>query len=145
MQYIPYFQTTRYRVQAMVSLAEITPEDRHADLGSGDGRVLIAFARTGILSHGYELDHTLVNLSNDHIKQAGLTDRAIVFAKDFWQEDLSVFSIITVYGMPDIMEPLEKKLHQELKPGSRVLSNFYPFPTWASEKVQDNIYLYKKI
>lgn len=145
---IPYFQTTRYRVQAMMELADIKqdlPESRQeiaADLGSGDGRIVIALSQNKARAYGYELDPELKTLSEKHIEQAGV--QATIIQKDFWKEDLSVYDVITVYPMPDIMSALEKKLLTELRPGSRVLLNYYPFPRWKPEREKDHIFLYRK-
>lgn len=142
MQFIPYFQTTRYRVQAMLELAQPQPGEKMADLGAGDGRILMAFATAGIESHGFELDAHLLSLAKEHIRHAALETKASVHQKDFWQEDLSPFSIIAIYPMPDIMEALETKLRHELQPGSRVVLNYYPFANWKYTSKKDNIYLY---
>jgi len=149
--HIPYFQTTRYRVQTMIDLAHILPGETATDLGSGDGRIVIALAKAGAHAVGYELEEQLAKLSEENItkelslfnppKQLGT---AHILQKDFWTEDLSRYSIITVYPMPDIMEALEKKLINELKHGSRVLLNYYPFPHWKEATKKDNIYLYIK-
>ncbi|MDE2025522.1 MAG: 50S ribosomal protein L11 methyltransferase [Patescibacteria group bacterium] len=139
---IPYFQTTRYRVTAMIQLAKVTKNDHAADLGSGDGRIAISLAKAGAEVVGYELDDKLVHLSQDNINREKLEKKVQIMQKDFWQEDLSTYSIITVYPMPDIMSALEEKLLKELIPGSRVLLNYYPFPTWKPTAVKDHIYLY---
>ena len=147
--FVPYFQTTRYRVEAMIALADITPLDSIADLGSGDGRIVIAFAQKGIVAHGFELNRTLLEKSQQEIDKLALQkklqkENAVIYAKDFWQENLSRYSIITMYPMPDIMDALERKLQEELRPEARVLLNYYSFPNWKEEKKQDNIYVYIK-
>src|SRR5258706_13190090 len=106
--YIPYFQTTRYRVQTIIDLAQVTQNEEAADLGSGDGRIVIALAQAGARAHGYELDANLQKLSQANITKAELTN-AFIHEKDFWQEDLSKYTVITIYPMPDIMKALEKK------------------------------------
>ncbi len=141
---IPYFETTRYRVDAMVELANAKSGEKGADLGAGDGRILIAFAKTGVEMHGFEIDQNYVSQAQKNIQKAGITQNAILHNKNFWEEDLSSYSIITIYGMPDVMQQLEEKLQKELKPGSCVLSNYYPFPNWKEEKKKDNVYLYIK-
>lgn len=141
--FIPYFQTTRYRVTTMIDLAEIQPGEKAADLGSGDGRIVIALAQAGAQVVGYELDTNLVKLSEENIKKEHVEHNATILQKDFWQEDLSQYSIITVYPMPDIMEVLEKKLLKELQPRARILLNYYPFPQWQYTTKKDNIYLYR--
>jgi protein-L-isoaspartate O-methyltransferase len=140
---IPYFKTSRYRVETMVQLANIKPGEKAVDLGSGDGRIVLAFAKTGIETHGYEIDEELRKLSEQNIKGLNIPN-VIIHDKDFWEEDLSQYDIICIYPMPTIMGRLERKLQEELKPGSRVLLNYFPFKHWKLERTKDNIYLYKK-
>jgi ribosomal protein L11 methylase PrmA len=141
---IPFFPTTRYRVQTMIQLASIKKSEKAADLGSGDGRIVIALAQAGAQAQGYEQDENLIDISKELIRRARCDSRAVIHNKDFWQENLSTYDIICVYPMPDVMEALEKKLQEELKPGARVLLNFYPFPNWKAKKKKDNVYLYVK-
>jgi len=138
---IPYFQTSRYRVQTMVELADVKPDDVGADLGSGDGRISIAFAKAGIHMTAYEIDEKLRKLSQENIAKENLNN-ILILNKDFWQEVLSRFTIVCCYPMPDIMGRLERKLKEELKPGSRILLNYFPFKHWKPEAIKDNIYLY---
>jgi methylase of polypeptide subunit release factors len=113
---IPYFQTSRYRVETMVALAEVKTGEKGVDLGSGDGRIVIAFAKVpfkgaqkGIEMHGYEIDTDLQNLSKQSIEELNLKN-AFIHNKDFWDEDLSQYDIICCYPMPTIMGRLEKKM-----------------------------------
>ncbi|HEX8932517.1 MAG TPA: methyltransferase domain-containing protein [Patescibacteria group bacterium] len=138
---IPYFQTSRYRVATMVELAKPTPSDLVADLGVGDGRITLAFAKTGAETHGFEIDEDLKKLAEENIKKEGLNN-AYVYGKDFWAEDLSQYTIICCYPMPTIMGHLENKLKAELKPGTKVLLNYFPFLHWKEKMIKDNIYLY---
>jgi 16S rRNA A1518/A1519 N6-dimethyltransferase RsmA/KsgA/DIM1 with predicted DNA glycosylase/AP lyase activity len=139
---IPYFQTSRYRVETMVELANPKLGENGADLGSGDGRIVTAFAQREIAMHGYEIDEELIKLSEEKIEELKLNN-AFIHKKDFWQEDLSRYDIICSYPMPTIMGRLEKKLQEELKPGARILLNYFPFKHWKLEKTKDNIYLYR--
>ncbi len=142
--YIPYFTTSRYRVDTMVQLSEVTQIDRVADLGTGDGRIAIAFAKEGAWVDAYELDGELIQKAKSLIKKERLDDHIKMLKKDFWKADLSVYDIICIYPMPDIMQRLEEKLLKELKKGTRVLLNYYPFSNWKFEKTKNNIYLYVK-
>ncbi|HEX8965902.1 MAG TPA: methyltransferase domain-containing protein [Patescibacteria group bacterium] len=142
--FIPYFQTTRYKVQTMIELSQVKPGEKVADLGSGDGRIVIAMAQKGAQAFGYELNSELIKKSENEINKLHLENNAHIIQKDFWHEDLSIYSIITVYPMPDIMLNLEQKLLKELNIGTRVLLNYYPFPTWKEVTKKDNIYLYIK-
>jgi 16S rRNA A1518/A1519 N6-dimethyltransferase RsmA/KsgA/DIM1 with predicted DNA glycosylase/AP lyase activity len=140
---IPYFQTSRYRVETMVELAHAKPGEKAADLGSGDGRIVVAFAKKGTEMHGYEIDEDLRKLSKQTSEALHLTN-VFIHNKDFWTEDLSQYDIICCYPMPTIMGRLERKLSEELKPGARILLNYFPFKHWKEKQIKDNIFLYIK-
>ncbi len=137
-----YFPTTREAVDSMVGLARPKAGERIADLGSGDGRVLMAFARQGIEAHGYEVNPLLVWKSQWAIRRAGLDGKAFVHWESFWPANLAEFDIISVYGIPYIMKPLSEKLSRELKPGSRVVSNIYTMPGWQASEKERSVSLY---
>ncbi len=122
----PYFTTKPGSVDAILRLAHAGPHNKVADLGSGDGRILIAFAERGVESHGFEINPLLVWLSRRRISRAGLAGKAFVHWESFWKADLSGFDIVVVYGITHIMKKLEEKLEKELKPGAE--SNFQHLP-----------------
>lgn len=128
----------------MVELANPSISDKIADLGSGDGRISIEFAKLGCAVDGYELESDLVLKSQAHIQSLGLDSKISIKQKDFWDIDLSPYNVVAVYPMPDIMLRLEKKLRTELQPGSRVVTNYYHFPNWKHAALKDHIYLYIK-
>ena len=99
-----------------------------ADLGSGDGRILIEFAKKGAIAEGYEINPVLVFIARMKIRRLGLEKKARVFWKSFWREDLSQYKVITVFGIDYIMKRMEKKLYKELSRGSRIIVNLFPFP-----------------
>jgi len=140
----PYVPTTDERLRNAIKLIAIKPGMRVADLGSGDGKVLVALARLGCIAHGFEINPLLVFLSRLRIRKAGLGDKATVFYKSFWSQDLSSYDLVFVYGITYIMKELSKKLRRELKPGSMVLSIIFPIPNWECEDTYGKIYLYQK-
>ncbi|MDO8269139.1 MAG: 50S ribosomal protein L11 methyltransferase [Candidatus Levybacteria bacterium] len=142
--FIPYFATSRYRVDTMVHLSNVTQIDKVADLGTGDGRIAIAFAKEGAWVDAYELDNDLLKKAKEAVKKEKLGNHIKILKKDFWEVDLSEYDIICVYPMPDIIIELEEKLLTELKPGARVLLNYYPFPDWKFTTCENNVYLYVK-
>lgn len=137
-----YFPTTPKSVETMRRLAEITPGEKIADLGSGDGRILIAFAMAGAEAHGYEVNPLLVWKSRLAIRKAGLENKAIVHWKSFWKADLGQYSTIVAYGFPHIMKKLGDKLKRELTPGSKVISNIFSFPSLSEIKSENKVHLY---
>lgn len=138
-----YFPTKPANVEAIVRLAEIKSGEKAVDLGSGDGRIVIALARAGAEAHGYEINPLLVWRSRTAIRRAGLDGRAFVHWRSFWGVNLSDFSLVTAYGIPYIMRSLERKLRRELRSGARVISNIYPFPSWKfKSRVPGGVLLY---
>lgn len=137
-----YFPTRKEGIETMVRLAEIKPGQKLVDIGSGDGRILIAFAQQGIESHGYEINPLLVLISKIKIRRAGLQDKAFVHWRSFWKIDFSRFDVITIYGFPRIMASLGEKLKRELRPGTKIISNVYRFPQFVPAKTEGKIYLY---
>lgn len=138
----PYLAIDRAKLPIMISLANIQPGERAVDLGSGDGRIVMALAQAGAEAHGYEINPLLVWLSRRNIRRAGLTGRAFIHAKSFRLADFSKFQIVTVYGLKSIMRELEAKLQKELPPGGRVVSRLFRFPNWPPQEQQDGVYLY---
>jgi cyclopropane fatty-acyl-phospholipid synthase-like methyltransferase len=126
----------------MIDLAQPKAGEKMADLGSGDGRIVMEFAKLGIDSHGFEINTELALLAESKILDAALDEKAFIHISDFWNEDLSSFDIVVIYGMTSVMQLLEDKLLQELKPGSRVLSAIFHFPNWQPTSQKDNISLY---
>ena len=131
-------------VKTMVLLSDIKPGEKAIDLGSGDGRLVIALAKKGAQAHGYEINPLLVFLSRNNIKQAGLQGKAFIHFGNFWLLDFSEFDVVTVYGISHMMKRLEVKLKKELRPGARVVSNYFVFPNWPPSKKENSVRLYKK-
>ena len=130
-------------VGKMIFLSGVKPGDKAVDLGSGDGRLVIALAKAGAEAHGYEINPVLVWWSRREIKKAGLSDKAFIHRNNFWNMSFSKFNVVAVFGIGYMMKKLEAKLKKELKPGSRVVSNYFIFPNWQYSKKEDNIYLYE--
>ncbi len=138
-----FFPTTTRNVEAMIALASLRAGDKVVDLGSGDGRIVIACAERGIKAEGYEINPILVLLSRRAIRRAGVQDLAVIHWKSFWRADLALFNVIFVYGIPYIMSDLRRKFERELKPGTRVVSHVFQIPRWIPVKDKGNIHLYK--
>ncbi len=127
----------------MLRLANLKTNARLADLGSGDGRIIIAFAQAGAEAHGYEVNPILVWFAKRKIKSLNLEKKAFIHWKSFWKEDFSEFDTVVVYGFPHMMEDLGKKLQKEMQTSTTVLSNIYEFPNWNYEKKENGIRIYK--
>jgi ribosomal protein L11 methylase PrmA len=139
-----YLPTQKRTVKKMIELSGVRPGEVAVDLGSGDGRLVIALAKAGAKAHGYEINPFLILLARWNIRRTGLKDRAFIHFKNFWKEDFSQFDIVTIFGIGYAMEPLEQKLKKELKAGARIVSNVFPFPNWRHEKKEDTAFLYRR-
>ena len=109
-------------VDKMLEMAEVTAEDLVIDLGSGDGRLVIAAARLGARAVGVELEPNLVTLSERRAAEAGVADRTEFLATDLFEFDLSPATVVTMFLLPDINYRLRPTLFG-LRPGTRVVSN----------------------
>ena len=134
----------RVSVPRVIQLLALQAGEKAVDVGSGDGRLLIALAAAGAEAHGFEHNILLVWRSRRAIKRAGLSERAFVHWSNLWNEDFSRFDAVTVYGIPYMMRRLEKKLRTELRSGARVVSYAFPFPNWQPAQSDGKVYLYRQ-
>ena len=138
----PFVPSKNKTVKNIVEFSNAQEGQKVADLGAGDGRIIIAFARRGIEAHGFEINPFLVLAARRKIKKENLEDKAIMHWKSFWGADLSSFDISVIYGFSHIMARLEKKLQKELKSGAKVVASVFSFPKWKHEKKQGILCLY---
>ena len=140
----PFVPTKAATVNKMIELLEVKPGEKAVDLGSGDGRLVIALAKHGAEAHGYETNPLLVWWARGKIKKEGLERKARIHRQSLWKADCREFSAVTIFGVSYIMADLEKKLLEELPCGARVVSNAFSFPTWPCLRREANVFLYKK-
>jgi cyclopropane fatty-acyl-phospholipid synthase-like methyltransferase len=138
-----YDPSSYEETRLIAEVAAVTPGERAADLGSGDGRVLIALAHRGAEAHGYEINPILVALSRRNIRAQGLRGKAFVHWGSFWRRDLGRYDLITVFQVGFVMGRLEAKLRRELSRGARIVSHYWRFPTLRPEAAEKNIYRYR--
>ena len=123
------FVTTPHDIVArMFELAKVRKSDVVVDLGSGDGRYVIAAAKQyGCKAIGYEIDARLVAQSRELVAKESLQDLARIEHKDIFTLDLSGADVITVFLYPRLMERLIPQF-DKLKPGSRIVSHQFEMP-----------------
>jgi SAM-dependent methyltransferase len=136
----PYVPTPPSVVARMLALAQVKPGDLVIDLGSGDGRVVIAAARHhGARGIGFEIDKSLVREAEDGAREAGVADRVRFEASDLFEADLSAADVLTLYLLPVTNEKLRPKILAEMRPGTRVVAHQFHLGDWApdvTERVQ---------
>jgi SAM-dependent methyltransferase len=131
----PYIPSTRGNVDEMLRLGGVTPNDVVYDLGSGDGRIVIAAARDyGARGVGIDIDAALVRESSENARRAGVSERATFRASDIFAVNLSEATVVTMYLLSGLVAKLEPKLLHELKPGTRIVAHDYGFPTWQPDR-----------
>ena len=106
-------------VDKMLEIADVSARDTVMDLGSGDGRTVIAAARLGARAIGVEYDSELVTLSRDNAVAASVADRVTFMTADLFQVDLSPATVITMFLLPDLNLKLRSRL-LKLRPGTRI-------------------------
>jgi 16S rRNA A1518/A1519 N6-dimethyltransferase RsmA/KsgA/DIM1 with predicted DNA glycosylase/AP lyase activity len=137
-----YYPTTDPSVNQMLKLAKLTSKDTLIDIGSGDGRILIAAARLGAKTIGYEINPFLVQKSRHLINKAKLDKLATVHWKSFWKADFRKTTVVTVYLFPHLMNRLHQLIQKKAKHPIRIVTNTYPFPNLTPTIKHKKNYLY---
>jgi SAM-dependent methyltransferase len=131
-QEVPDVRTPLVVVNEMLRLAAVTADDVVFDLGSGDGRIVIAAARDrGARGVGFEIDAALVAQATNRARRLGLADRVSFRQDDLFQADLRGATVVTLYLSPDLNRRLRPKLLGELRPGSRIVSHAFDMGDWV--------------
>jgi SAM-dependent methyltransferase len=134
-QLVPDVRTPVVVVNEMLRLANVTTSDVVYDLGSGDGRILIAAARDrGARGVGLEIDPALVAQSIERARRLGLADRLSFRQQDLFEADLSPATVVTLYLSPDLNRRLRPKLLSELRPGARIVSHSFDMGDWVPSR-----------
>src|SRR6266545_1534477 len=132
---VPDVRTPPGVVVEILRLARVGPADVVYDLGSGDGRIVIAAARDfGARGVGIELDPDLVAESIRNARRARVADRARFLQQDIFEAEISEATVVTLYLSPEANLRLRPKL-LALTPGSRVVSHDFPIGHWKPERV----------
>jgi protein-L-isoaspartate O-methyltransferase len=147
----PYVASPARVVDLMLDLAKIKPGETVYDLGSGDGRIVVAAAgKYKAKAVGVEISPKLVAAATAQIEKAGLTGQARVIQGDVLQTDFTGADVVTMYLETQLNAQLRPRLEKFLKPGARVVSHDYPVPGWkpthvekVEGRVMHTIYLYE--
>ena len=133
----PFVTTPIDVVDRMLELASTGPSDYVVDLGSGHGRIVIAAAKKfGAKGLGLELDPKLVAQSRQNAIAAGVAARTEFREEDVLRADFSNASVVTVYLLPWLMAQLSPIFLDGLRPGARVVTHAFVFPSWKPDRVE---------
>ena len=131
----PFITTPDEIVVRMLEMAGTRADDTVLDLGSGDGRIVIAAARRfGARGLGIELDGALVEKSRANARAAGVEERVRFEQGDVLVADIARASVVTVYLLPALMGKLQARFVNELAPGTRVVSHSFGMAGWRPDR-----------
>ena len=122
-------------VEKMLDMAKVTPNDFLIDLGSGDGRMVIAAAKRGARALGVEFNPEMVTLAQQLAKEAGVSDRATFVQGDMFEADISKATVLALFLLPENLKQLEPKF-RALAPGTRIVVNSFGVPGWTPDETE---------
>jgi SAM-dependent methyltransferase len=127
---VPFIPTTETAVKAMLELAEVKRSDIVYDLGCGDGRIVIAAAKSyGARGVGIDIDAALVREAKKKARQAGV-ERLVEFREqDLFESNFQEATVVTLFLLPAVNKRLLPQL-EALKPGTRIVSNTFEIGDW---------------
>jgi SAM-dependent methyltransferase len=121
-------------VEKMLDMARVTPRDYVIDLGSGDGRNVIAAARRGASALGVEYDRQLLEIARKNAADAGVAGKARFVHGDMFEADISKATVLALFLLPDNLRKLKPKF-EKLRPGTRIVTNGFEIDGWKPVKV----------
>jgi len=130
---VVWVPTSHTLVAKMLDIANVTAQDFVIDLGSGDGRTVIAAAKRGARALGIEYNPDMVELSKRNAAEAGVSNRATFVKADLFETDFSQATVITLFLLPEINLKLRPAI-LNLKPGTRIVSNSFTMEDWEADE-----------
>ncbi|XP_070700648.1 ATP synthase subunit C lysine N-methyltransferase [Pempheris klunzingeri] len=129
---LPFVPATTAQVQNVLTALRAR-SGTLVDIGSGDGRIVIAAAKRGFQASGFELNPWLVWYSRYKAWREGVRRSTSFHISDLWKVSFAQYSNVVIFGVPQMMEQLELKLARELPSTAKVVACRFPFPTWVPE------------
>ncbi len=129
---VVWVPTPSFLVDIMLDMAQVTPQDYVIDLGSGDGRNVIAAAKRGARAMGVEYDANLVALSKHAAAMEGVADKATFVQGDMYEADISQATVLALYLLAENLRQLTPKF-LDLKPGTRIVINTFGIQGWSAD------------
>jgi len=117
---------------------------RMVDLGSGDGRLVIAFAKDDAFVQcvGIELNPVLLAMSYMQAFRAGVLHKVSFRMVNFWNFDLTPFDAVCCFGVKPVMAMLEEKVRVQGKDGCKVVCFRFPLTNKKPDFQEDELYVY---
>jgi predicted RNA methylase len=132
----PFVPTPDDVVERMLRMAAVGPTDVVYDLGSGDGRIVIAAAQKfGARGVGVDLDASLIAKAEVAAKAANVDDRVTFLLQDALTVDVSDATVVTLYLLSASNVKLRPMLTKQLRKGARIVSHNFAMGTWEPDAV----------
>jgi SAM-dependent methyltransferase len=132
---VVWVPTPEEMVKKMMELGEVTAQDFVVDLGSGDGRNVIAAAKRGAQALGVEYNPDMVALSKRLAAEAGVSGKAQFVQGDMFEAEFSKATVLALFLLPSNLLQLRSKF-ADLRPGTRIVSNTFAIQDWTAEKTE---------
>lgn len=134
---VPYVTTRPETIGLMLQMGDVGPDDYVIDLGTGDGRILIAAARDrGARGLGVDIDPVMIRRAEANARRAGVADRVTFEVRDLFDTPLADADVVMMYLLPQVNLRLRPRLLAELRPGARVISHAWDMGDWEPEDTQ---------
>ena len=132
---VPYVPTTEKAVQEMLKLADVKKSDVVYDLGCGDGRIVIAAAKTyGAHGVGIDINPERIKEARENAKKAGVEHLVRFQEADLFEAEFRPATVVTLFLLSSVNLKLRPRLMEQLKPGTRLVSNTFDMGDWKPEK-----------
>ncbi|NMB69847.1 hypothetical protein GYA27_01420 [candidate division WWE3 bacterium] len=142
----PYVPTSQKTIMSLIEILNgygVASFKKAVDLGSGDGRIIIALSAIGLSCDGIEQNKLLFKLSKRKLKNLKLLNISNVFNTNFLKYNLSDYDLVTLFQIPYIMPKLKNKLLKELKPNSLICSYSFKIPGLNEVQEHNGWYVYR--
>ena len=130
---VVWVPTPQALVNKMLDMAQVTPQDFLIDLGSGDGRTVIAAAKRGLRAQGIEYNPDMVELARRNAAAEGVAQRTTFEQADLFESDFSKAQVITMFLLPQINLKLRPTI-LNMRPGTRIVSNSFTMEEWQPDQ-----------
>jgi hypothetical protein len=132
---VVWVPTPEVLVQKMLDMAKVTPQDIVMDLGSGDGRNIIAAAKRGARAIGVEYNQDMVELSRRTAAAEGVAEKATFIQGDMYEADISKATVLALFLLPVNLNKLTPKF-LALPPGTRIVGNTFAPEGWEADETE---------
>lgn len=136
----PYLPTLSPQVKAALELSELKVGDTLLELGCGDGKVLIAAAKLGIDSVGYELNPFVALVA--WLRTRRYKTHVRVILGNFWKADWPEANAVFTFLLPKYMTKLDEKMLQYKHKPTKLISNAFAIPNKPIDAQKNGVNLY---